>query len=149
MVFIIWLLIPYTSLALNLLIIFFMKKRLTYREIYISWFVIALINLSSDVVLSLYFKLYELGESGIQLSVHLLELTLGASYGIIFLNFMPQHPFHFILYSAVWLVYSLLFEILMIRVNFINEYDWSLWLSGLYYILCFWFLRWHLRFIRM
>jgi hypothetical protein len=80
----------YTALSINLLVIWFMPKRLTLKEIYVTWFIIAMINLSSDFVLCLYFKLYELDGSGIQLRVHLLEWTLGASYGIIFLNFMPK-----------------------------------------------------------
>ncbi|MGY6211660.1 hypothetical protein LIS77_15515 [Cytobacillus firmus] len=61
-----------------------MPKRLTNKEIYFSWAVIALINLSTDVTLSLYFRLYELNGGGVQLGVHIIELTLGASFGIIF-----------------------------------------------------------------
>lgn len=47
--------VPYLALVINLLIIWFMPKRLTNREIYASWAVIALINLSTDVTLDLYF----------------------------------------------------------------------------------------------
>lgn len=148
MVFIIWWLIPYTSLVINLLVIYFMPKHISKKEIYISWSVIALINLSSDVVFSLYFKFYELNGGGIQLSVHFLELTLAASYGIIFLNFMPKDRTKFIVYTIVWILYSLLFELLMVKVNFINAYIWNIWYSALYYLACFWYLRWHLHFIR-
>lgn len=51
---------PYSALAVNLLIIWLMPKSLTNKEIYVSWFVVALINMSTDLVLSLYFRLYEL-----------------------------------------------------------------------------------------
>ncbi len=148
MVFVIWWFIPFTSLLINLLIIYFMPKHISKKEIYISWFVVALINLSSDIVLSLYFKFYELNGGGIQLSVHFLELTLGASYGIIFLNFMPENRMKFYVYTIVWVVYSLLFELLMVKVNFIHYAGWNIWYSAPFYFIYCWFLRWHLRFIR-
>jgi len=143
-----WWLIPYLSLFINLIIIRFMPKHLTKKEIYISWFVVALINISSDLILSLYFRFYELNGGGIQLSVHFLELTLGASYGIIFLNFMPQKMSSFILYCLAWLVYSLLFEGLLIYTEFIHFFDWKIWYSAPYYVASFFFIRWHLHFIR-
>ncbi len=61
-----WWLLPNLSLFINLVIIRFMPKYLTKKEIYISWFVVALFNLSSDIVLSLYFRLYELNGDGVQ-----------------------------------------------------------------------------------
>ncbi|EOR23249.1 hypothetical protein A499_13731 [Niallia nealsonii AAU1] len=82
---------PYLYLLLTLIILLFMPKRLTKVEIYVTWFVVALINLSSDLILSFVFHMYELGPKGVQLSVHFIELTLGATHGIIYLNFMPQH----------------------------------------------------------
>lgn len=99
---------PYLSLAINLIIIWFMPKRLTNKEIYVSWAVIALINLSTDVMLSLYFRLYELNGGGVQLWVHIIELTLGASFGIIFLNFMPESRRSFFFYTAAWVIFSVL-----------------------------------------
>lgn len=148
MVFVIWWFIPFTSLVINLLVIYFMPKHISKKEIYISWFVIALINLSSDVVLSLHFNLYELGREGLQLRVHFIELTLGASYGIIFLNFMPKDRMKFAVYTILWVAYSIVFELLMMKVNFITTYEWEIWYSVPYYFLCCWFLRWHLHFIR-
>jgi hypothetical protein len=63
----------YLSLAINLIVIWFMPKHLTNKEIYVSWAVIALINLSTDVTLSLHFRLYELDGGGVQLGVHRLN----------------------------------------------------------------------------
>ncbi|WP_127588797.1 hypothetical protein [Paenibacillus koleovorans] len=59
----------YFALAINLIIIAFMPKRLTKVEIYVTWIIIVCINLSSDIILALYFKLYELDEPGIQFMV--------------------------------------------------------------------------------
>ncbi|ESU33228.1 hypothetical protein G3A_07285 [Bacillus sp. 17376] len=139
---------PYLALVINLLIIWFMPKRLTGREIYVTWAVIALINLSTDVTLDLYLKLYELGGPGVQLRVHFIEMTLGASFGIIFLNFMPRKISAFSLYMAVWLVITILFELLMVKVEFIRYTGWEWWYSVPYYIVAFFFVRWHLYFIR-
>ncbi|MFP5111945.1 hypothetical protein ACSU64_06140 [Bacillaceae bacterium C204] len=138
----------YTALSINLLVIWFMPKRLTLKEIYVTWFIIAMINLSSDFVLCLYFKLYELDGSGIQLRVHLLEWTLGASYGIIFLNFMPKKVHKFILYLTVWVAYSLFFEAVLVHLKYVNFTGWKLLYSAPYYICAFLFLRWHIHFIR-
>lgn len=139
---------PYLALAVNLLIIWFMPKRLTNKEIYITWSVIALVNLSTDVTLSLYFKLYELAGPGVQLGVHFIEITLGASFGIIFLNFMPKQPRPFMLYLAAWVVLTMLFELLMVKVKFLNYILWEPWYSVPYYIAALFFMRWHLKFIR-
>ena len=143
-----WWLLPYLFLFISLVIIRFMPKHLTKKEIYISWLVVALINLSSDIVLSLYFRLYELNGDGVQLSVHIIELTLGASYGIIFLNFMPKTMKRFIVYCVYWLIFSLLFESLLAYTDFIHYFEWNIWYSALYYLAAFFFIRWHLHFIR-
>lgn len=140
--------LPYTILVINLLIIWFMPKRLTIKEIYATWFVIALINLSTDVLLSLYFKLYELNGPGVQLAVHFIELTLGASFGIIYLNFMPFNWRSFTIYTAIWAVFSIIFELVMVKCQFINYMEWKIWYSIPYYIVAFLFMRWHLVFLR-
>ncbi len=140
--------LPYTILVINLLIIWFMPKRLTNKEIYVTWFVIALINLSTDVLLSFYFKLYELNGPGVQLAVHFIELTLGASFGIIYLNFMPFDWRSFTIYTSIWTVFSIIFELVMVKCQFINYMGWEIWYSIPYYIGAFLFMRWHLNFLR-
>jgi hypothetical protein len=139
---------PYLALVINLLIIWFMPKRLSGREIYVTWPIIALINLSSDIILDLYLNLYELAGPGVQILVHIIEVTLGASFGIIFLNFMPIKLRAFTSYMGVWLVISLLFELLMVKVGFITYSGWVWWYSIPYYIAALYFVRWHLFFIR-
>lgn len=138
----------YLSLAINLIVIWFMPKHLTNKEIYVSWAVIALINLSTDVALSLHFRLYELDGGGVQLGVHLIELTLGASFGIIFLNFMPESIRAFFFYTASWVIFSVLFEIITSKLHFIHYISWKWWYSIFYYFAAYFFLRWHLHFIR-
>lgn len=139
---------PYLALVANLIIIWFMPKRLTPREIYASWAVIALINLSTDIALDLNFNLYQLAGPGVQLKVLFIELTLGSSFGIIFLNFMPRKIHTFAFYMAGWLVISILFELLMVKMGFIRYTGWKLWYSTPFYIATFLFVRWHLFFLR-
>ena len=139
---------PYSYLAVTLIIIWFMPKHLTKKEIYVTWFVVALINLSSDVILSLVFHLYELGPNGVQLYVHIIELTLGSTHGIIYLNFMPHGLRKFIPYFFGWLVYSILLESILIYFGFVTYSEWKLWYSGIYYAVALGYARWHLAFIR-
>jgi hypothetical protein len=143
-----WWIASYLALVINLIIICLMPKRLTKKEIYVTWFVIALINLSTDVLLCLDFRLYELAEPGVQLSVHVLELTLGPSYGIIYLNFMPEQNRKFYPYIAAWVAYAVIFEFIMVQVDFVNYSGWKLWYSAIYYVFAYLFLRWHLYYIR-
>lgn len=140
--------LPYLILVINLVIIWLMPKNLTKQEIYISWCVIALINLSTDVVFSFYFKLYELAGPGVQLAVHMIELTLGASFGIIFLNFMPEKIRSFLLYAAAWIVISMIFELAFVKVHFLNYFTWKPWYSPPYYFAALLYMRWHLWFLR-
>ena len=139
---------PYVVLCITLLIIWLMPKHLSKVEVYATWSVVALINLSIDVVLSFVFHLYELGEEGVQLSVHLIEITLGSANGIIFLNFMPHDRNKFLLYSIFWLGYSVLLEFSLVYFGFIHYYGWKLWHSAIFYCFSFLFIRWHLFFIR-
>lgn len=140
--------LPYGALVINLLVLWFMPKRLTNKEIYVTWFVIAMINLSSDWVLTRYLNFYELNGGGFQLRIHILEWTLGASYGIIYLNFMPKKIHRTTLYIAAWLAYALIFETALVYVKFVNYSGWKIWYSAPYYLLALLFLRWHLHYIR-
>ncbi len=140
--------LPYLALFLNLIIIWRMPKRLSKSEIYATWFTVACINFSSDIILALHLKLYEIAQPGIQLWVHVLEWTLGASYGIIYLNFLPTKARSFALYVIAWLVYSVLFEAVLVHVKYIIYDGWKLWYSAVYYFFTLLFLRWHINYIR-
>lgn len=140
--------LPYVVLMVNIVIIWLMPKNLTKLEIYINWIVIALINLSTDILLSFYFELYELAGPGVQLSVHIIELTLAASFGIIYLNFMPKGLKAFVLYLAGWLLFSLILEFALVKLDFLRYFTWKLSYSVPYYIAALLFTRWHLHFIR-
>lgn len=139
---------PYICFLVTLIIIWFMPKHLTKVEIYVTWFVVGLINLSSDIILSFVFHLYELGPKGVQLSVHFIELTLGSTHGIIYLNFMPHDVKRFIPYFFAWIAYSILLESALLYFGFITYSGWSLWYSGIYYAVALVYTRWHLNFIR-
>jgi hypothetical protein len=140
---------PYTVIIINLIIIWFMPKRLTQKEIYITWMTITAINLSTDIIFDLYFNLYHfVGGGKVHLSVHIVEWTLGPSNAIIFLNFMPPIWRVFMFYLITWIAYSLLFEAFSLHFHFLSYTGWKLWYSAPVYLLVFLFLRWHLRFVR-
>ncbi|GAM13141.1 hypothetical protein SAMD00020551_1279 [Mesobacillus selenatarsenatis SF-1] len=43
---------------------------------------------------------------------------------------------------------TILFELLMVKVGFIRYTGWEWWYSVPYYIAAFFFVRWHLFFLR-
>ncbi|MBO7743243.1 hypothetical protein I8J29_03490 [Paenibacillus sp. MWE-103] len=140
--------VPGAVAAINLLIIWFMPKRMSGLEIYATWFTVAAINLSVDIILCLYFKLYEINGPGIQLWVHVLELVLGPSFGILYVNFMPESRRRFLIYAAAWLVFAVLLEALLVHVRFIVYMHWHLAYSACFYACALLFARWHRRFMR-
>lgn len=142
----IWL--PYLVLFVALIIICFMPKRLSKVEIYVTWFVVALINSSVDIVLSFCFHLYSLAGEGIQFSVHIIEITLGSAHAILYLNFMPVKKRAFLWYLSGWLVYSVALEAIFVHFDFIHYSGWKLWYSAIFYIVALLYTRWHLFFIR-
>lgn len=134
--------------AINLFILWFMPKRLTRQEIYITWGIVAAVAIYLDFPLGIIFDFYDLLETRLELTTLVIELILPASFGIIFLNFMPENRTKFIVYLIGWVAFSLFFEWLTTYFDFLNYKAWLLWYSTPFYTSGGIFLRWHLRFIR-
>lgn len=140
---------PYTIIFINVLIIWFMPKRLTKHEIYILWFVLAAITVFADLLFGAAIDLFDYGPNK-QITVFELpvEALLPPSFGVIFLNFMPHKRRKFILYYILWISFTILFELTNVWVGFLNYKGWNIGFSTLIYFAIFLFIRWHYYFIR-
>jgi hypothetical protein len=136
------------TLVVNVLIILFMPKRLTRKEIYITWGILAAISLAFDDGIGTALNMYYILKPGVTVRDVFFQATVPPLFGIIFSNFMPVKLTRFIVYLVFWAVGSLLYEWLAIRFHYMTNIRWTLWYSAPVYLLTFLFLRWHLRFIR-
>lgn len=139
-----------TALIINLIIICFMPKRLSKKEIYLSWLIIAFIAFYSDVFFGVVIDLYDFGKPNVQFSDMLVDALLPASYGIIFLNFLPSDRKKSLKYIIYWTIFSVVFEIGSVLFGFEDiSKGWKPWFySPPIYFLVFVFLRWNLHYIR-
>lgn len=139
------------ALLINLIIIWFMPKRISKQEIYISWLILAFIAFFADALIGQIIDLYDFQEPGIQLSDLLIDALVPPSYGIIFLNFLPTERKKSLRYIIYWTIYSVVFEIGSVLSGFEDiSKGWNPWFySPPIYFLVFKFLRWHLHFIRI
>ncbi|WP_194138504.1 hypothetical protein [Robertmurraya kyonggiensis] len=130
-------------------IFIFMPKRLSWSEIYISWIVISFIVLVSDLTLGEIFNFYDLlNKPGPQLTDVIIEITLPACFGIIFLNFMPLEWKKSIWYCLFIIIFSTCYEQLARFFEYVHYKGWKISYSVLYYFVVSLFLYWHNWFIR-
>ncbi|WP_090637396.1 hypothetical protein [Paenibacillus sp. UNC496MF] len=80
--------------------------------------------------------------------MHGLELVLGPSFGVLYVNFMPESRRRFWIYAAAWLVFAMLLEALLVHVRFIVYMHWHLGYSACFYAVALALARWHRRFNR-
>lgn len=141
--------ISLTITALGWMFVWGMPKRLTKQELYVSFTALAALNTLVDIIGAQQLGLYYMGESNIvePYSV-VIETFLGSSFGLIFLNYMPQDWRKFIPYLTAWVVLSLAFELFQVKIGYLIYTGWSIWYSAVSYPLIFLFLRWHIFFLR-
>lgn len=139
---------PYTTIIINVLIIWFMPRNLTQREIYHAWWTLAALTVYTDLLFGDVMDLYDFGPKGIQFVELPIEALLPPSFGILFLNFFPQTKRWGILYLIGWTAFSVLYEWLAILSGFEKLKGWTLWYSAPVYLLVFLFLKWHFHYVR-
>ncbi|MEQ2526669.1 hypothetical protein EKG37_03735 [Robertmurraya yapensis] len=130
-------------------IIIFMPKKLSFPEIYFSWIVISFIVLVSDLAIGEIFDFYDLlDKPGPQLIDLMIEITLPAFFGIIFLNFMPIKIKKSIWYCIFIIIFSTSYEQLARYFEYVHYKGWNITYSVIYYAVVCIFLYWHSWFIR-
>lgn len=142
--------IPFLTLFINLLIIWFMPKRMNRKEIYLLWMILSAMSLTVDIFIGHTgeITLLHFEEPGMKIKDLILETMLAPSFGVIFCNFMPDDLVSFIKYVAVWVVFATWYEWLTVQIGFLVYQGWKLWFSTVIYALTFIFIKWQIRFIR-
>ncbi|AFC28379.1 hypothetical protein PM3016_1454 [Paenibacillus mucilaginosus 3016] len=92
-------LFAYISLAIFILALLLMPKRLNRKEIYTTWFVMACLTLNTDLIFGLILDLYDFIYPDITLSDLILQAALPPAAGILALNFQPQKNSQFLVLS--------------------------------------------------
>ena len=139
---------PTIETIILLPIVWFMPKRLTRLEIYVTWSVMAALTLATDILLNLAFKLYYNETPKTDWQALILEILLPPAFGVIFLNFMPSRRVIFMAYSLIIVFLSDINELLNVHFRYITYVHWNICYSSFVYLFGMLFLRWHLHFIR-
>jgi hypothetical protein len=137
------------SYGILLSIILFMPKRITWQEGYITWGIVSLITIVSDIFLGQLLDKYDLlDKPGPQFIDVLIEISLPAAFGIVYMNFMPKGKGKVTLYLVFWVIFSVGYEHLSRYFGYVHYKGWKIWYSVVFYIFACLFMRWHYVFIR-
>ncbi|MDG0792636.1 hypothetical protein OMP38_18445 [Cohnella ginsengisoli] len=138
----------YASAVAAIAALIFSPRRLTKKEIYITYFVMIALTIYTDLCFGLLLDLYDFINPDVSLSDLVLQAALPPTAGVLALNYMPAGNKLFALYLTVIVALALLFEWLSLKTGYLVYKGWSLYYSLPIYALGLLFLRWHLRFIR-
>lgn len=138
----------YVSAVVAIAALIFLPKRLTKKEIYITYFVMIALTIYTDLFLGLMLDLYDFINPDVSASDLILQIALPPTAGVLVLNFMPAGNKLFVLYLIVAVALALFFEWLSVKTGYLVYKGWTLYYSALVYAFGLLFLRWHLRFIR-
>jgi hypothetical protein len=131
------------SYITTILIIFLMKKRITKQEIISTACFVSLVTIVSDLYFGEILDLYDLMKPGPQVSDMIFELTLPATFGIIYANFMPKKIGDYIWYLIFWVFFSVLYEQLSRYFGYVIYKGWKVHYSFVFYIFACLFTRWY------
>lgn len=130
-------------------IIFYkMPKRLSQLEVYSIWISVSLVTLLSDVFIADILDMYDLFKPGSHVSDVIIEVTLPACFGILYVNFMPENKRKMAIYIFCWTIFSVLYEQLSRYFGYVHYKDWKVWYSFFYYLCACLFMWWHVWFVR-
>lgn len=136
------------SYIITILIIIFMKKRMTKQELISTACFVSLVTIVSDVYIGDILDLYDLMKPGPQVSDMIIELTLPATFGIIYANYMPNEISKFLWYLIFWVVFSVLYEQLSRYFGYVSYKGWKILYSVVFYIFACFFTRWYFFLIK-
>ncbi|MGM7722910.1 hypothetical protein [Metabacillus sp. Hm71] len=141
---------PITLGIISLIYIFFMPKRLTWGEIYLTFGTIGYVALIIDMFFMLnYFDVFDLGRKPMQEGIgDLLSYgVIPSCYAVIFLNHLNQEKKW--IYVILFTLLSSLSEWMLVQIGYMKLKGWQTWWSIPVFIIVFGFwLPWHLKLIR-
>ena len=136
------------SLVINILIILLVPIKLTRQDIYLTWIFVTLNVLFADLLFGDIIDTYDLINPGPEIYDLFIQLTLPASFGILYLNFMPKCYKRFLLYLLFWVIFSTFFEYLSHICGYVVYKGWKLWWTPIYFLFACLITRWHYNFVK-
>ncbi|MBP1156960.1 MULTISPECIES: hypothetical protein [unclassified Paenibacillus] len=124
------------------------KRKLTWREWYITFGVVGLLAWIGNIIFFFQLDLLDSGDPSIGGIPDLFMFTLAPpSIALLYLNFVTTRN-KWIL-TSLFVGFSLVFEYLLVKAGFLIQKGWHVWYSIPFYFLFFHvFLPWHLHYIR-
>ncbi|MFC0271465.1 hypothetical protein ACFFIX_08360 [Metabacillus herbersteinensis] len=131
-----------------LLFMIFMPKRLSWREIYITFSLIGYIVWTVDMTLAAPLDIFDIGHPKKEgLPEILLFSVIPSCLSVIYLNYYSQEKKWF--YVVLFVVVSLILEWVTVKVGLMELKLWKTWWSTpVHFVAYAYFLPWHLKFIR-
>ncbi|MEC2074523.1 hypothetical protein [Metabacillus fastidiosus] len=141
---------PITLGVIALVYLLFMPKRLTWREIYFTFGIVAVVAIVVDVFLMMnYLDIFDLGRDPKQEGIGDLIAygVVPACYAIIFLNYFKEEKKW--MYVILFTILSFLSEWMLVQVGYMKLKGWHTWYSipVVLFVFGVW-LPWHLRLMR-
>jgi hypothetical protein len=141
---------PITLGIISLIYIFFMPKRLSWREIYFIFGTTGYVAITIDMFFMLnYFDVFDLGRDPKQEGIgdFISYGIIPACYAVIFLNCLKQDKKW--IYVILFTLLSSLSEWMLVQVGYMKLKGWHTWWSIPVFLFVFGFwLPWQLRLIR-
>jgi hypothetical protein len=139
---------PIIAGIIIIIFVIFMPKKLTKKEIYVTYGVVGYVALILDVwVMATVLDLFNLGNPDkVGIGDMISYAIVSPSLAVIFINFYKKDKKW--LYVLVFSLISFLYEATLVRVGYMESRGWSAFYSIPIFIISyrFWF-PWHLRFI--
>jgi hypothetical protein len=138
----------YTGIGVFLLILLFMPKKLTLKEMYYSTGVVGFGAWLGDTLVGDVFKAFRIGPSPNTYLIDYIFISfIPLAIGLIYLNFLIKNKSA--LYKWLWVVVAYLLEWGAVASGYMVNKGWKTWYSIPVYIFVFvFFLPWHLKLMR-
>jgi hypothetical protein len=138
----------YTGIGVFLLLLLFMPKKLTLKEMYYSTGVVGFGAWLGDTLVGDVFKAFRIGPSPNTYLIDYIFISfIPLAIGLISLNFLIKNKSA--LYKWLWVVVAYLLEWGAVASGYMVNKGWKTWYSIPVYIFVFvFFLPWHLKLMR-
>lgn len=138
----------YSLGTLLVLLALFLKRRLTWREYYVTFGIMSAAGWLGNTVLFLQLDILDSGDPFILGIADIIVFTVApSSIALLYLNFYKPNIKWVI--SILFTLLAVVMEYCLTAVGFFTQRGWHVWYSiPLYFVLFFFFLPWHLRYVR-
>lgn len=142
-----WLVYLAGAILLSLAIL--LRKRISWKEWYVTFGVVGFLAWMADIVLFFQLDLLDSGKPAIGSFPDLIMFSIAPScIAVLYLNYYTNNKRWII--GLIFTLCSLIIEYLLVKVGFLTQKGWRTWYSIPFYsFMYFIFLPWHLRFIRV